>query len=641
MKMFGYNGLLFDGHKFTRPDELVSDGACLSEARKIAAYAKSLGIAIIPMTQSQAEASKKRHHLCEAFPMKNARFIVSGGSATHIGDTIALVNPGFESGATPWTGAKQFSIDNTVFRTGTASLCLGEPTGKLRSFGQTITVKPNTVYQVSGFIKTQRLTNSRDVGFAVQSKATGRWLYNPRVGQGRARNKNWSIHRITFFSQGATRVSLYLRAGPTKSASEKVWFDDIMVREVALHETVVRPGMEIKAKSLSGTVYREGKDYAFSFDPAVSKFNQGTLTIPSGSSIKNGDTLLVDWYSFADCNLKTPEASLMSDEAWQIISSNIIDIDTLFDTPVGRMMKYSEWRVSGWDPLTQARYPNTGAYWAWVVSRTESLYRVSNWNREVYIWNDEVDPSHNGEKGASQWLWKGNQGAWKGLSTETVILNWCAENKNDTTNSKRRNSMRFFAGIHPGKWYDPVAKDSVRKTNMQRQIIAAGAFQADTGRTGAWKKWLPLLNELENDPANPLPDGAVIGMLYHQYDGQYTELGIMRDSCMAEGRWQPQFPFTPRDVGMEPKKISADPMALSMHVCGNFIRYGLEYNGSVELKLMNTLGQTVRRLVIHKRQSRGKHEIRIDESRFPAGVYFLNLSVDRGESRIAKRIVLF
>lgn len=621
MKQHGYNGWLMDASKLWAPQGLSA--SCKTAYSQVVAHAKKLGIALIPMMQQQNELSYTDLNYGEAYLSKGSKFVISGGKAVFQPAVVAMTNSGFDGGTTGWSVNSYFSIDKSVKRNGSSSIRAKDPTKSSVFIRQAINVKPNTSYEVSVYIKTQNMSDPRGTGLGVQ--AGGGWLHHWRIAKGVKPTQNWTVNRISFNSLNFTKVTIAVTATEYNKSTGTAWFDDVNVREVALYEAVMRNSTQPVVKSADGkTTYKAGPDYGISVDPNVKANNQGSIVIPAGSAIKNGEVILVDWYKLANGVTAMPPSVLLEQPAWTILENNVKAVDQLFDTPVARMMKYSEWRISGWDPGVQTQYKNTGDYWANVIKRTEQVYRKAYHNREVYIWNDEVDPYHNGEKSAAK-IWNGNHRAWKGLTEETIVVNWNAHD--------RLGSMRFFAGRDP--------KHPEKKT-MQRQILSPGAFKPNDGN-GGWNDWLSKLTQMEKEG---LPDGAVIGVNYHTFTFNYTELADLKNACTKAGRWAPIFPFKPNDVSVAPFAVASKSAAHSISISHSMrgrasIQYGLEFDADVKLNLVNAKGRTVKTLVEGKRQSIGRHTVRFDASDMSSGVYFVNLDVDGGAMRLTKKMVVF
>lgn len=635
MKALGYNGWLFDSPMIVKPEK-VKPGE-VQDLAKVVAHAKSLDITLIPMSQQMNELSYANINLAEALPTKNSRFVISDGEGTFLPDPVGFQNPGFESGMTGWkTSSRRFAIDKEVKRSGTSSLRVIDPLEKHVRASQSIDVKSQTTYEVSIQIKTSnieytgngiRLYHARSIGLSVEGG--GHYLHHVREPRGVQVNQDWKMHKIAFNSMGNSQVSINIVASEHAFTGGTIWYDDLSIREVALYETVVRSTTRPVVKSLSGKVFKEGPDYTVTVDPNVKKYNEGRLMVPQGSSIKQGDTVLVDWYKLANGVTATPSASMASPEAWDLLHAHVETVDEWLQDPIARFMKYSEWQICGWDPMTQAQFDSSGDYRAWAIRETENAFRKANHNREVSIYNDNVDPYHNGAgNGHNPMIWKSSGGAWAGLTGETVIVNWCVHNKDK--------SLRFFAGMEP---------EYPNKRSLQRQILSCAPFRPDDGN-GVWKQWLPVLESLENDPVNPLPDTAVIGISYTAYYYNYTEMDVMKDACVKAGRWHPEWPFVPRDVSIKKQRQVRPLLALGLQVRNatqqNFrLQYDIQYNAHVNLKVMNSMGQTIKTLVHNKRKPAGKHTVDLDRSKIPAGVYFVHLSVDKGASKMTKKVVLF
>lgn len=623
MKAFGYNGWLVDSKLITTPKTAKPEH--LLDFQRFVAHAEALGITLIPMSHHMAEPSHTDMNHAEAYPTRGSRFIVDAAGARFDPDPTTIKNPGFELSRTGWTGSGLFEIDNAVKRSGTASIRVKDPVAKNQEISQSgIMVKPYTTYELSVWIKTKDFTQPREVGMTVFG------LHRTREQRGVFKNQDWRLSRISFNTLERTEIKISLVASAFYKSTGEAWFDDVAIREVALYETVIRNTTVPVVKSTDGTILREGRDYTLAVDAQVRKYNEGRLLLTENSPVKIGDTIFVDWYKLANGMHGIPSASLSDAGVWNLFDEHVRLVDDMFDQPVGRHMKYSEWRVGGWDPATQQQFKSFGAYYAWVIQQTERQFRQSNWNREVYIFNDDVDPYHNGERNAGM-FWNGNHGNWKGLSDETVVINWCG-----WADERREKSMRFFAGMDPR---------FPEKKTVQRQIISGASFNPSDGN-GSWNDWLPRIEKLENDPDNPLPDGSIIGVFYHTFRFNFTEMELMKNVCEKAGRWEPEFPFKPRDVGIASAVVSPAPMALTLQVrnpvrATQNIEYGIQYDGYVELKLLNSLGRTTVTLVNHKRRNAGKHRVNLDVSRVPAGVYFVYLNVDRGAAKMMKKVAVF
>ena len=73
------------------------------------------------------------------------------------------------------------------------------------------------------------------------------------------------------------------------------------------------------------------------------------------------------------------------------------------------------------------------------------------------------------------------------------------------------------------------------------------------------------------------------------------------------------------------------------------IRYSLNVNSNVTLKVYNLLGQGVATLLNHEETDEGEHEIMFDASSLSSGMYFYRLTVERNGTSLfseTKKLIL-
>lgn len=142
-----------------------------------------------------------------------------------------LVNPSFENGQKGWEffswhkkGA--VAIDRVERRDGGASVRIHNSAGDDCFLKQTVTVKPQTRYRLSGVIKTDNVltkatgaTLSLEGGFEKTESITGR--------------KGWKRVEFEFVTGPLTKIKVGPRLGHHSSmASGTAWFDDLSLVEL-------------------------------------------------------------------------------------------------------------------------------------------------------------------------------------------------------------------------------------------------------------------------------------------------------------------------------------------------------------------------------------------------------------------------
>lgn len=628
----GYNGVLVRGSAFATPLEILGSPACMDAMRQVIAEADKLNMLLIPVAQHQTEVANARLDQAEAI-RSQARYVVHGSRAVLVPrQSINVKNLGFEEGLSGWRlNHPSASIDSTVARSGRSSLRIKNPGTPGIFVRQIFKTAPYSVYEVSVHIKTAEFESPRDLGVGVL--AHPRWIFRPNEHRGVKSNQDWTKHTRAFNCLFHSSVSLVLFGSDKTSSKGNVWYDDVQVREVGLYEPVIRENTRPGAYSISGNIYtqlKEGTDY---------KIAKGEVLIPSGSAIKDKDTIHVDWYKLADMLNSTPPAALCHQEGWDIVESNMALGDKVFGYPCARMMNYTGWEVAGHDPQCFIDHRGSvGSYFAHAYRETEALYRKANSDRLVYAWSDELDPYHNARY---SFLRNGTGiGSWKGLSDETIVLNWNAKD--------RAKSLSFFAGNDPTEWRpsgtliiiggtegpDTIRADSAEaKTTRQRQILSAT-------NNGAWRNWIYLLDSLEN--AGLMPDGSVIGINYMATDNNYDRLPDMAAFCRDAGRWgNGPIECTPTGISRPGQACkTARSMTLSVPSANTRrITYFLPAKGHVRLTILNAFGQQVATLV-NREMPQGSHRVALSLKKTPAGIYFVRLTAGDVPRSITRKVVL-
>lgn len=636
MQKAGFNGIFVDGAKNRSLKTLGPQ--VKADVQRLVAEAGKNGIAVVPMSQGQSGNTKFfDYNLDEAFPCKATRFVVSSGIARARGDTtVSLANGGFENGTTGWRILPFFKIDNTVKRSGNASLRCDDPKQDLVRASQNVQIKPYTAYELSMWVKTQNIVSHttrygdqkcRDIGFTVQSPLSN-YIYQDRYfNNGLGINSNWKLVKTAFHSLDRTSAMIEIQATKILQYTGTVWFDDVKITEIGLYESVVRPGLSVMVKTTSGTILTEGKDYVV---------GNMQLTIPAGSAVHDGDELLVDWFKKANVVASHSNPAMCYDTFWNATRDEIALEDEWFGTPKARLMKYSEWRLAGWDPVCNARYQidqvGSGRYMSDISNITNGLYKEANGSRISIVFSDAYDPWHNSR--SNYYVIRGGSvGSGYDLDEDIIVMNWTVKG--------RSQSLSFFAGTDPtsrGVW-------GVKKTR-QRQIISSGP--------GMWTDWLPRVEALEKE--GKLKDGDIIGIAYHTYKPfptHYDKIESFAEGCEAAGRWgtgpipfPAATPGIPFDVSSSTKNRAASSTGrLSLaktsgaHLSELSLRFSVPGNDRVRVSLYNLHGQMISRIVDQDMVT-GIHERRIDISKLAPGVYYAMLSVNGGVHRVTTKMVL-
>jgi hypothetical protein len=506
----GYNGVaLGSGGGEYYSLEKASAGY-LANFAKVRAEAKKLGLTLIPYAIGQTTPAWQDATLQEAFPVKDTRFVVSGQTATVKADPApAVKNAGFESGTASWkVDSSTVSADSATGHAGGSLLIkdpkVNTPYGHARAW-QEVAVTPWRAYKVSVWIRTASFSEPSAIKLFVYSASMKKLFANRNHPLGAATplaTQGWKLYTIHFNSLEHSAARIYLTA-TSRSATGKVWFDDVKVEEAGLYETIRRPSLPVTVRAEGGAkTFKESADYAVEAQ---------ALSIPAGSAIQSGDTLRVSWYQRANMdNWSRAPAAWCNQKVFDIAKDDIQRLYQLFDKPPGFFYIIDEWRVAYWDPECIAKYKSAADYVADVARKIEAQIRALDPKIEVYVWNDMYDPHHNAT--SDYYMINGSlEGSWSGLSKQTVIMNWM---------DNREANQRYWGGLDP------------QHPQVSFEQILAGYY----GSLDRIKQSLAVLDKLELEGIR-----GVKGFMFTQwdpgFDEAYKDLEAAATIIKASGRW--------------------------------------------------------------------------------------------------------
>lgn len=640
----GYNGYITTNWE---DNILESQGAAyLNNVKRVVAEAKKVNIALIPRHFHQSDISYDNFNLAEAFPVRGTRFKVTNGEARAIGDhETGFTNGDFEMSTNGKPDAWKLInlpgavVQKTGAKTGTACLRLsgGKPFARIQ---QKVTLRPFRAYRLSAWVSTRGFTDYQAAKFRViiSDKEFMLDKYRP-FGTPRdhyhkdgiwttlSSLQGWKLCQTDFNSLDHEYAFVeFVVAHPTRAQIGTLWLDDIRLEEVGLYETVRSRTRPIIVRSADGSkTYTEGTDYVV--DPKCNTFTdksfwyQGHLQIPGESAIQEGQELRVSWYQMNDVLYTFPETNFCLSETREAARDNIRRMDEIYEHSNSMYLGYDEWRTAFWDDRCELfpKAKTAGEYMAGTLRMTLDLLWSANPCREVYVISDMYDPYFN-----AYWPYYaitngGCQNSWKDMDTNVIILNWNACGK-----PWDEMSVRLFMGLDDS--LNPEGK-------VYRQVLNV----LDAGRVGTW------LNDVEK--AEKEGGRGVVGILYVDWEANFNQMAAVKNACVARGRW---------GTGPMPPARCVDPIGIASHTGSprvprsfsvsstpngiGIVKYHLEQNSNVEIRVTDIHGRTVGKLVNGKRKM-GSHQAMWDASTLSVGVYFLTLSADGAKQQALKHMV--
>jgi hypothetical protein len=464
----GFNGMVLTGLDSISqysPEELA-------RLVKVKEFADANHIEIIPAGFGTGYGGSILGHdknLAEGLLVKNALFVAKGGIAQFVAHSPAkLVNGGFEeykgnrfTGFTTQTdpGVKTF-VDTSVSHSGKASLRIenfGQPPIPTPASGgappdvaglenpnqrgaayvsEEIRVTPYRCYRVSAWVKTEDAEPA--TLFSIKSFTPDGRDLSPFWPEMPAPTSGWRQVTTSFNSWYADRIDLTF--GVFDGTKGKVWVDDVEVEEVGLMNVIRRDGAPLTVRDeKTGTVYKEGVDYAPISDPNLDfhwTHDMPAIQLLPGGRIHDGARLRVSYYHgytiYTDQTPICPSAPKVH-EIWM----QQFPLIEKYLAPKRYFIGTDEVRALNRDESCMRRKLSAAAILGEDVQWLYKAIHAVNPKAQVLVWSDMFDPNHNSVK--KYFLVNGSlRNTWTYLPKDMGIMCWYFE--------KRQESLDFFSG---------------------------------------------------------------------------------------------------------------------------------------------------------------------------------------------------
>lgn len=407
--------------------------------QKVVQHCEEKDVEIIPLVWSAGYGSfsGRDPHFAETVPVTGVLHCRQGDKLVLEPSGAVLKNADFENvdkarnRVSGWftdvPGTVSF-VDDTVAHSGKTSVRIVQKKGVNKHgharMWQEVKVLPHRKYKFSIWTRKEGF-DPRDGGQRLQvylkgqdinsGPTTGTDLRDPTGGG------KWFQASCTFMSGEADAATIWV--GMWGGPDGTVWWDDAKLEELPLTEVVRTEDVPFTVKDAkSGVVYQEGKDYLLK-DGVKTE-----LTVPAGSAIPEGGTVLIDAWVVAHCGPKGQRTDCPANpkliEAYRASIKEMmgaLKIKKLF-------LDMDEFRNGGTCPRCLKRDTDMAHLFGELVTEQVKVIHEADPSITVYMWNDMVDPNHNAKE--KFWGCRGSfVGSWKYIPKDIVICIWGANEK--------------------------------------------------------------------------------------------------------------------------------------------------------------------------------------------------------------------
>ena len=300
-----------------------------------------------------------------------------------------------------------------------------------------VKVKPHRRYRYAFEFRTEGLAGDKpfrviavDASRSYCEKESCKVDFSPTQG--------WTPCEMSFCSAESDSYCLYIGfMSGWKSGTMEV--RNITLSEIGPGQVLHRPGAPKSLRNaVTGQTYEEGRDYVapkLGFSVTSHNMPPIALSLPAGSRVKPGDTLVFDSYTPAIVNGNQVSTCLSEPSLYGYLEDSARRTEEVLH-PKKWHISMDEFRNGGTCAACRARGMTMGQIYADAVTKAFNIIQKVHPGAEVYIWGDMLDPNHNGVKEYYNCA-TSFEGAWKCVPRELIVCCWYG-NKCET-------SMKFFS----------------------------------------------------------------------------------------------------------------------------------------------------------------------------------------------------
>jgi hypothetical protein len=462
----GYNGVLLNG--INGFDRSASYAEAVTKAQTAATM---YGLEIIPcvLMHNSSSLVYQDPNIAEGLPVKDALFVVNGREAKLQPDpAIEITNGGFEEAVgnkfTDW-GQDEPNLttffDQAVAHSGKASARvenLYQGTYWRARFFRQISVKPFRQYRISAWVKTEDF-DGYPYMLVIAPTEKQRDIGGSQWSLGIEDTQAWKQYHIIVNSLNYDSIHLFMGAIGEKEGKGRLWWDDVTIEEIGLHNVLRRNGTPVTVRGEDGAIYEEGRDYERVVDPKLAAeptiHDPIPLHLTQDSRIPDGAHLRISYYHPSDVGGYLV-ACLSEPKTYELLQKDLEGINTMLH-PTTFFMYDDEVRIANWDESCLKRNLTPGQQLAEKVRWSVAAIRELNPEADIWDWSDMFCPLENATDDIC--LVNGSWAeSWEGLEPSVGIANW--GNHLEGKNLKwfaDRGHRQLLAGYYDGGGY-PIQK---------------------------------------------------------------------------------------------------------------------------------------------------------------------------------------
>jgi len=506
------NTVIFEGYGFyTLESNSWYSGKIWKELyTELFDYCRKYYIEPIPQLQSFGKAGEilKKDCLCvEGFYVKDEPFKFTNNIAKPINPIdINISNSGFEDGTTGWSFGSEWSIDNTIFHSGSASakmeLLSAPPWPNSSSYltSSTLNIISNSIYSLSFWGKGQGVNmvvykTPQVTAVLLDSSDNVIDTYSIMFPEG---NSDWKKYSLPIVARSnGKKIYIYSRA---QGSYGTIWLDDFELKRMnGFLKNVIRPpaDTDIKVTSLDkSATYLESVDYnvidgEFSYPYSIDN-TSSTLKRVEGGGITNNEIVLVS-YDYAQYVSDAIPYCSSEPRTYNIIFEGIEKVIDYLE-PNYIHIGHDEIRGLNRDSRDIKRGIENYKLLADDINKLNNMIKSKDKSIKMMMWDDMVNLWHNGGDENYQVRYGGASGRTADaidIISKDIIMNCWWYDENDWLN-KMANSPDYFKS-KGFKWLAVAWKDT-NNINNWIEIVQQHRDNCLGIVSCTWNGWDDALN---------------------------------------------------------------------------------------------------------------------------------------------------